>query len=167
YINPFPSPGGRGGPPAGRGGGAPNPRAPPALCEDANAIGSRLEQAADWCVGALDEAGRLGAYLLAHPWAGSAPPSWNQALPALPDARAGLYLHDLALGPAARGQGLAGRLVDALLAQARAAGCPQAHLVAVQDSVGFWSRQGFAVLAASASVAASYGADARLMGRAL
>lgn len=140
------------------------------LCEDAHALGSRLERAAAWCLGAMDETGRLSAYLLAHPWAGDTPPPWNHPLPALPEARAGLYLHDLALGPAARGQGLAGRLVDALLAQARAAGCPQARLVAVQDSVGFWSRHGFAVLAASPPISASlasYGADARLMGRAL
>lgn len=137
-----------------------------ALCESAVAMGSRLEQGGNWCLGAEDDHGRLGAYLLAHPWTGSAPPAWNQPLAGLPALASRFYLHDLALGAATRGQGLAGRLVQQALAGARRARCHEALLVAVQDSTGFWSRQGFRVLTPPPAVAAklaSYGDDARLM----
>lgn len=137
-----------------------------ALCESAAAMGSRLAHGGNWCLGAEDDHGRLGAYLLAHPWHGSAPPAWNQPLSGLPALASRFYLHDLALGAATRGQGLAGRLVQQALAGARRARCHEALLVAVQDSAGFWSRQGFRVLTPPPAVAAklaSYGDDARLM----
>ena len=54
-----------------------------------------------------------------------------------------LYLHDLAVGPQARGLGLGPRLVAHALAQARREGLAWAALVSVQGSQGFWRQRGF------------------------
>ena len=56
-----------------------------------------------------------------------------------------LYLHDMAVSEAAAGQGLAGRMVQALKAQARARGVQRTALVSVQGSRLYWERQGYAV----------------------
>ncbi|MDP2228152.1 MAG: GNAT family N-acetyltransferase [Moraxellaceae bacterium] len=136
------------------------------LEESAAAMASRLTRAPSWCFGAETDTGELCAYLLTHPWPHLAPPEWNQPLGHLPTPCHHFYLHDLALGPAARGQGVARYLVQHALAQARDAKLHEARLVAVQDSVPFWERLGFHVIRPGAAVAAtlhSYGDDARLM----
>lgn len=58
-----------------------------------------------------------------------------------------LYLHDLAVGPQARGLGLGPRLVAHGLAQARREQLAWAALVSVQGSQVFWRQQGFAARA--------------------
>jgi len=55
-----------------------------------------------------------------------------------------LYLHDLAVGPQARGLGLGPRLVAHALSQARREGLAWAALVSVQGSQDFWRQRGFA-----------------------
>ncbi len=55
-----------------------------------------------------------------------------------------LYLHDLAVGPQARGLGLGPRLVTHALSQARRERLAWAALVSVQGSQAFWRQQGFA-----------------------
>ena len=55
-----------------------------------------------------------------------------------------LYIHDIAVLPDLAGQGVAQRLIGHLLAQARLQHVRQAALVAVQGSMPFWRRQGFA-----------------------
>ncbi len=78
-----------------------------------------------------------------------------------------LYLHDMAVAPEARSLGLAARLLAQLKARSQALGLPQMGLVAVQGSVPYWQRQGFAeppVLAPGlAAKVASFGADARFL----
>jgi GNAT superfamily N-acetyltransferase len=54
-----------------------------------------------------------------------------------------LYLHDLAVGPQARGLGLGPLLVAQALAQARREGLPWSALVSVQGSQAFWRQRGF------------------------
>jgi len=54
-----------------------------------------------------------------------------------------LYLHDLAVGPAARGLGLGQALITHALDQARREHLTHAALVSVQDSLPFWQQQGF------------------------
>lgn len=141
----------------------------PALAESAAAIRSRAEQAASWCW--VAEAGDdVCAYLLTHPWQQLQPPPWNEPLPRLPAHGTHFYIHDLALGPAARGSGLATKLISTALAQAKRSGFHEARLVAVQDSTGFWHRQGFHTLATTTAIQAvlqGYGEDARLMQREL
>jgi ribosomal protein S18 acetylase RimI-like enzyme len=87
------------------------------------------------------------------------------------DAPDTLYLHDMAVHPEQAGLGLARRLVDAVLAVARAERLPHAALVAVQGAQGYWARHGFVAqpLMDSAQRArlAAYGADTVYMTRPL
>lgn len=55
-----------------------------------------------------------------------------------------LYLHDLAVSPRAAGRGLAPALLQAAWQAAARLGLGWSALVSVQDSQGFWRRQGFA-----------------------
>lgn len=141
----------------------------PGLAESAEAIRSRLEKAPQWCW--VAEAGDdVCAYLLTHPWQQPLPPVWNEPLPRLPAHGNRFYIHDLALGVAARGHGLAHKLISTALHQAKRSGFHDARLIAVQDSVSFWQRQGFHVHSALRefeAVLQSYGDDARLMQREL
>ena len=57
----------------------------------------------------------------------------------------GLYLHDLAIGRALRGQGVAQALVAHARAEAAQWGLQGLALVSVNDTVGFWMGQGFEV----------------------
>jgi ribosomal protein S18 acetylase RimI-like enzyme len=113
--------------------------------------------------------GGLGAYVISHPWpAGSCPPL-NALLGALPVGAESYYIHDLALMPAARGTGAAAMAVAALADHAGSAGFAAMSLVAVNGSMGFWRRQGFAIeeTPGLAAKLASYGDDALFMVRAL
>ena len=55
------------------------------------------------------------------------------------------YIHDLALLPLTRGVGAARQIVAALTKHASAMGYPSMSLVAVNGSLGFWEKHGFAV----------------------
>ena len=61
----------------------------------------------------------------------------------LPPDASTLYLHDLALLPAARGTGAAAEAVRSLRELARGNGLASLSLVAVSGSAGFWMHQGF------------------------
>lgn len=80
-----------------------------------------------------------------------------------------LYLHDLAVAPAGRSLGLGRRLAERVEQSARALGLARIGLVAVQDSLAYWQRQGFAELAPLPEVLraklASFGPQARWMER--
>ena len=110
----------------------------------------------------LERDGAVEGYAVSHPWHAGKPPALDVLLGRLPDAPEIFYLHDLALLPAARGTGAAGEAVRLILAQAARAELPRVVLVAVNHSVGFWQRQGFAAVGAAP---ASYGAGAVVMAR--
>ena len=78
-----------------------------------------------------------------------------------------VYLHDMAVAPHAKGQGLAQHLVEHLWAQGRSEGLVCSALVSVQGSQVFWERLGYRVQAladpAQQQNLASYGADACYM----
>lgn len=93
----------------------------------------------------LDLDGRAAGYALSHPWV-SGPPRLNTLLGALPAAPVTLYIHDVALLPAARGCGAAPRLLGQLAELARTAGLTSLSLVAVNGSAAFWERQGFGLV---------------------
>lgn len=82
-----------------------------------------------------------GGYLLAHPWTRGCPPALNSRLGALPARPDTLYLHDIALLPAARGRGAGEAALRRVEALARPFG--EVSLVAVGGSAGFWGRMGF------------------------
>lgn len=80
-----------------------------------------------------------------------------------------LYVHDMAVAPQARSLGLAARLLSRLGERARALGLARLGLVAVQGSVPYWQRQGFAEPAelstGLSAKLASFGAEARFLVR--
>lgn len=82
-------------------------------------------------------------YLFTHPWQDSEPPALNQVLEQLPDPADTFFLHDLAIHPSARKQGLAQALIRQAMAWARKQRLCKAMLVAVQGSQAFWQQQGF------------------------
>lgn len=109
--------------------------------------------------------GAMG-YVLSHPWTLAAPPALNAPLGTIPHEPDIFYIHDLALLPQARGTGAAGRIVRTLIEIAQP--YPAMSLVAVNGSIPFWSRFGFAVADRPdlAQKLLSYGEDARFMMRA-
>ena len=115
----------------------------------------------------LQTAEDLEGYLVAYPWRAEAAPTLNTLIEAIPAEAAVLYLHDLALTPAVRGQGWSKPAVAAVVDLARADHWPAVALVAVNDAVDFWRGHGFEVRETPEMAAklASYGADARYMTR--
>lgn len=112
-------------------------------------------------------------------WRGARPLAYLVGLPACPDSLPALdapvlqrpvaprflYLHDLAVAPDGRSLGLGRRLLQRIEQRARALCMSRLGLVAVQGSVPYWQRQGFAAPAAALPSAlahklASFGPEA-------
>ena len=130
-----------------------------ALYESPALLSQRLQVAANSCWLAENSAGELLAYLFSYPSInGYVTPLASAFAPAA--APELLYLHDMAVSPAARGLGLASQLLVTAKQHALSLGLTKLALVAVQGSVPYWQRHGFAVvnpLSASAiSALASY-----------
>ncbi len=115
----------------------------------------------------LSGANGLEGYLIAYPWRADAAPALNALIEAIPAEAPVLYLHDLALTPAVRGQGWSKPAVAAEVDLAKAGGWAGVALVAVNDAVDFWRGHGFDVRETPdmAVRLAGYGADARYMTR--
>ncbi|MET3512657.1 GNAT superfamily N-acetyltransferase [Pseudacidovorax sp. 1753] len=141
----------------------------PGYPEGEAVFAERLALFGGGCLCLATPGGVLAGYVLSHPWQADAPPALDTLLQRLPVPAPAYYLHDMALLPAARGLGAAGRAMPLLAAQAVAAGCREMALVAVNGSAGFWARQGFEVreVPALAAKLASYDAAARFMVRPL
>jgi len=136
----------------------------PGFFEDDAVFAERRILAPEGCWICEGNDGALG-YVLSHPWTLAAPPALNSPLESLPGAPDTFYIHDLALLPAARGTGAAGKIIKTLIGAA--APYPTMSLVAVNGSIPFWSRFGFAVAERPdlAGKLSSYDASARLMVR--
>ena len=115
----------------------------------------------------LETAEGLQGYLVAYPWSAEAAPTLNTLIQAIPEDAGVMYLHDLALTPAVRGQGWSKPAVQAVVDLAKAGGWTTVALVAVNDAVDFWRGHGFEVRQTPEMAAklASYGPDARYMTR--
>ncbi|MDX1677820.1 GNAT family N-acetyltransferase [Arsukibacterium sp.] len=113
-----------------------------ALYESPALLQQRLSVAADSCWLAENANGQLLAYLFSYPSiSGYITPLASAFAPStLPQL---LYLHDMAVSPAARGLGLASRLLATAQQHAISQGLTKLALVAVQGSVPYWQRQGF------------------------
>lgn len=136
---------------------------PRAMREAADLVRARLRASPDTVLVARDADG-ICAYLFAYPsrLGKVTPLGGDFTLPDTPDT---LYLHDLAVAPRAAGQGVARRLVDAMLA--RAGRLRHSALVSVQDSRRFWENLGYAAAAGDGAALATYPAGALYMARRL
>lgn len=140
-----------------------------AFVEPAAVMAQRLTITPHTVWGLFDAPGAMQAYLLAYRSVPGAVASLHQPFEPAPRPRA-LYLHDLAVHPEAKGQGLGPRLVATALALARAEGLEGLGLVAVQGSQAFWQRQGFVpgrLDEASQAGLAGYGEEAVYLWRPL
>jgi len=115
----------------------------PAYPEDEAVFAERLRLAPEGCHVLADGEGGVLGYLVSHPWPAGAVPALNSLLGQIPPGTTNWYLHDLALLPLVRGGRAAGRIVAEMVDHAASVGCTSLALVAVNDSAGFWRRQGF------------------------
>lgn len=109
--------------------------------------------------------GAVIGYGIAHPWALGSVPALDTVMAALPASPTCLYIHDVVVLEAARGQGAAGVLVDVLEAVAREHELASLALVSVYGTDVFWERYGFQTTADPelAEKLKSYGETARYM----
>lgn len=139
----------------------------PAFPESDDVFANRLALHPDGCT-VLDGDAGLKGYVLSHPWHDRNPPPLDAVLApvTMPST---YYIHDLALLSETRGSGAGTAIVGIIAARARALGLPNMTLVAVNNSVHFWQRQGFTVTDDPALEAKlqSYGDQARFMTRVL
>jgi GNAT superfamily N-acetyltransferase len=82
-------------------------------------------------------------YAITHPGIVGQPPPLDSLLGTLPTQATCLYLHDVALLPAARQYGLGGALVQATHALAKKQAITQMALIAVNQSAPYWQKKGF------------------------
>lgn len=137
---------------------------PAFLREGAAAFASRLAVPASYCLAAM-RGETLVAYLLAHGWAGQAPPPLGTVLEAEGRGEV-LYVHDLAVSSDERGSGLGRQLIGRAFERARRDGLRTVELIAVEGAAGYWRALGFVDNAAPPALAAkvaAYGAGARWM----
>lgn len=117
-----------------------------------------------------ERVGNLLGYTVSHPGLLGRPPVLDSLLGSLPEKPDCLYLHDIALLSEPRGLGLGSALIARLLMLAKAEGFALLALTAVNNSAGYWQRQGFAPYHGDAALAAklaSYGEDALYLVRAV
>lgn len=132
--------------------------------ESAQSFLSKLDSASASCFMAL-AADRPVGYLVAVPAEVGSPPPLNSPTYAVPPAPNALYLHDLAVHPEARGEGVAVVLIEAYFMSLRRLNLQHGCLTAVNGSSGFWARYGFRAtpLGDVAAGMATYGAGAQYM----
>ena len=135
----------------------------PAFPEVPEVFASRLRLFPQGCLIALDDMGKPLGYCIAHPGLFGEPPPLDAVWTALPAAADCLYLHDVALLPIGRGQGLGGGLLLALKPIAKPYG--RLALTAVNGSATYWRRFGFRSHESSRirDKLRSYGRDAAYM----
>lgn len=116
----------------------------PAMNEPGEVLLARFEACPDTAWVAVAPTGEVGAYLVAYrSHLGKVTPL-GHAFAHAPGADV-LYLHDLAIGTALRGQGVAQQLLGHARAQAAQQGLRGLALVSVNGTVAFWQRMGFQV----------------------
>lgn len=122
---------------------------------------SKWRASPDTCFVAVDHQHRCVGYLLSHPWQGEQPPKLDTEIAGSITATE-LFIHDLAIAPPARGQGIAAALFQRVLDTAIEKGFAALFLVAVQNSQAYWHNAGFTQKHGYA-VPDSYGDGACLM----
>ena len=134
--------------------------------ESSDSLQAKILASPSTCLIAESSAGAVG-YLIAVPIIYPNLPPLNYPTFELAAGVDTLYIHDLAVDRAGRGQGVAQALVRASIDAAKRSGLSRACLVAIQNSQSFWEQFGFEPVPEPAdgliSKLASYGADAKLM----
>jgi ribosomal protein S18 acetylase RimI-like enzyme len=117
----------------------------PHFPEDEAVFANRLALHPYGC-GVLQGERAIAGYVVSHPWHFKQPPQLNELLAAPTAPPSTFYIHDLALLPETRRTGAGAIVVAMLAARARLMQLPNMTLVAVNNSVHFWRRQGFDIV---------------------
>ncbi|KAL6230604.1 hypothetical protein BDW75DRAFT_248553 [Aspergillus navahoensis] len=118
----------------------------PDLPERAAVFAERITLNPDGCLALVDvneESGQLHGYAISHPIRYHQPPALDALLGGIPADADEYYIHDVAVLPGLRGQGLAAQGIARLLDLASAKGFERTCLVSVYGTEGFWARFGF------------------------
>ncbi len=141
----------------------------PAFPESDAVFDERFRLFPEGCRVAQAPEGVTIGYAVAHPARLFEPPALDTLLRQLPAEANCLYVHDVALLPAARGGGLGRSIVGELMALARRSGLHCLALTAVNGSAAWWQRRGFLRLQPEPpeliGKLSSYGADAAYLVR--
>ena len=129
--------------------------------EALHVLKSKQSIAPETCFVCVSNQGDTLGYLLAHPWNGSKPPKLHEPLLNIENSDC-LYLHDLAVSPHYKGQGIGRSMIAKLINVAKLMGFKRTKLVAIQGADSFWSLFGFNVILGS-NICSSYGENAVLM----
>lgn len=92
---------------------------------------------------AVDPSGAVRGYAIAFPWHAGDMPKIDTLFGSLPEDASVLYVHDVALLPSARRQGLVTELLKLLSTAARQLGLGGMTLAAVYGTEAAWFRYGF------------------------
>lgn len=119
---------------------------PPGANETVEALESHWRIAPRLCKVAECDGSVVG-YVMAHPWPLGMTPPLNTVYDRVPANSDSLFIHDLAVLPAARGVGAGNALARAAIDAGCVMRMRSAALIAVQGSEPFWARFGFVVAA--------------------
>lgn len=109
--------------------------------------------------------GSMSGYALAHPWKLYSIPPLNDFLDELPNDPDCIYIHDVAVLPAARGRNAAGAFVEQISMLARSMGIGELACVSVYGTDVLWARFGFRTDSSDKMISklTSYGESAKYM----
>jgi hypothetical protein len=114
----------------------------PDLPERAKTFAEKIALSPLTCFVAYDGKNVRG-YAIAYPWRENDIPKLDTMFRSLPSDASVLFIHDVALLPSARGQGLVGELPKLFSVAGRKLGLKHATLAAVYGSEEAWFRYGF------------------------
>jgi hypothetical protein len=114
----------------------------PDLPERIETLAEKIELSPSTCLVVCDGA-HIRGYAIAYPWRMNDMPPLDTMLGAIPEDACILYIHDVALLPSVRGQGLVGKVLKNLSDAGRELGLEQFTLAAVYGSEEAWFRYGF------------------------
>ncbi|KAL4996635.1 acyl-CoA N-acyltransferase [Aspergillus recurvatus] len=118
----------------------------PDLPERAAVFAERITLYPEGClalVNANEESSQLLGYAISHPIRHHQPPALDTLLGEIPAEADEYYIHDVAVLPGLRGQGLAAQGIARLLEVAAAKGFERTCLVSVYGTERFWARFAF------------------------
>lgn len=129
--------------------------------EELDVLKSKQSVSPETCFVCVSDQGDTLGYLLAHPWNGSKPPKLYEPMFDTENSDS-LYLHDMAVSPHSKGQGIGRSMMAKLIEVAELKGVKRITLVAIQGADSFWSLQGFKAIS-GANICSSYGDHVVLM----
>lgn len=110
--------------------------------EPAESFAAKLSVAPDFCFLAVHNRTPVG-YVVALPWVFGDVPDLGGLEYAVPEHADGLYIHDIAVTPVARGMGVARALFNGVLNAAGREEYRGVFLVAIKGASAYWKRYGF------------------------